>query len=101
MNYSINIRPEAEEDIFEALSWYEDKRPGLGKELLFCLEAELSTIQRNPLIFQKQYKQIRRALIRRFPYGIFYLIDDPNRVINVIAVFHAHRTPSSWKERTI
>jgi len=101
MNYSINIRSEAEEDILEAFSWYEDKRAGLGQELLLCIEAEFSTIQRTPFIFQNQYKQVRRALIRRFPYGIFYLVDDSDRLINVIAVFHAHRAPTSWKDRIL
>lgn len=99
MEYKIAFTSNAEEDIYEAFSWYEDKQQGLGEQFLHCIEAGLSEIKRNPFLFQVQYKQIRRTLIRRFPYGIFFLINEYSNKIYIIAVFHAHRNPVSWQKR--
>lgn len=97
MNYEIIIRPEAESDLTEAFHWYEEQSPGLGLEFLRCVDAAFDIIQRNPLLYQKIYKDIRRSLTHRFPYGVFYIIDE-NRII-ILAVFHAKRDPELLKER--
>ena len=43
------------------------------------------------------HRHVRRALIRRFPYGIYYAVDE--ELIEVIAVFHAKRDPKRWQDR--
>jgi toxin ParE1/3/4 len=48
-------------------------------------------------MFPVVHKDIYRMLVRRFPFGIFYRIEDT--VVIVIAVFHASRDPFKWKER--
>ncbi len=98
-DYQIIVSREAELDIREAFLWYENKSPGLGYDLLLSIEDSLLYIRKNPIIYQIKYKGIRRAFIKRFPYGIFYSIDDSNKKIHIIAVFHAHRSPISWKRR--
>lgn len=97
MKYRIIIRPEAETDLSGAFHWYEEQNAGLGLEFFRCVEAAFDTIIRNPELYRKVYKDIRRALTSRFPYGVFYLIDE-NKVI-IIAVFHAKRNPELLKER--
>lgn len=92
------IRAEAEADIKDAYQWYESQRKGLGESYLLCIEEALSRIARTPLIFATIYKDIRRALIHRFPFGVFYIEGKQN--IIVLAVLHARRNPHSWKERT-
>lgn len=91
------IQPEAERDLAEAFIWYETQRPGLGNELLLSIEASLAAIQRRPESFPIIHREIRRALIRRFPYGIFYIVDEDSLVI--LAIFHAKRDPRKWKKR--
>src|SRR3972149_1530585 len=98
MKLKIVFRPEAEAELKEAYQWYENQRKGLGSDFLLCIEAAISSIQRNPEIYPVVYKNVRRALIRRFPYGIFYLI-KPEQVV-VIAIFHAYRDPKHWQFRT-
>jgi plasmid stabilization system protein ParE len=92
------IRPEAEEEISEAFRWYEDKSEGLGSEFMRALDAGLSYIQRNPAAYAIVHKQMRRALLRRFPYSVIYLIEGDK--IIVLACFHASRDPKQWKKRT-
>jgi hypothetical protein len=70
-SYRLLIRPEAEFDLAAAYRWYEEKDAGLGDEFLRTVEASLRGIQKDPQTHQKIYKEIRRALTRRFPYGIF------------------------------
>ncbi|MCP4213614.1 MAG: type II toxin-antitoxin system RelE/ParE family toxin [bacterium] len=97
MNLPIIVTPEAEEDIRSTYHWYKDKSPGLGKEFLHMVDEAINSIAENPDIRQIVYKNIKRALTRRFPYGIFYIVEEVNIV--VIAVLHAKRNPKLWKER--
>jgi plasmid stabilization system protein ParE len=91
------IAPEAEGDLIEAYQWYEKQIEGLGSEFLLCVDACIQGIARNPKIHQKVHKNIRRALVRRFPYGIFFIEEAEH--IRVVAVFHAHRDPAIWQSR--
>jgi len=92
------IKPLAEIDAKEAMLWYNDKLEGLGREFLLSLDAKINAIQRNPKQFPIKYKNIRRALIDRFPYGIFYIIE--NETIYILAIIHTKRNPTTWKKRT-
>jgi toxin ParE1/3/4 len=98
MKRTIIIRPEAEQDIREAYSWYETQISGLGANFLLRIDAALSSVQRNPRQYPLIHQEVRRCLVRRFPYGILFLEED-KRVI-VLAVFHAKRDPRSWQERS-
>lgn len=91
------IRPDAESELAEAFGWYEDQVSGLGADYLNVVEAALLGIKRNPETYPVVHKSIRRCLIRRFPYSIFYLV-EPTRII-VLAVFHVRRNPKHWKIR--
>ncbi len=77
------IRPEAE---------------GLGSEFMRDLDASLSYIQRNPASYAIVHKQVRRALLRRFPHSVIYFVQ--NDQVIVLACFHASRDPKQWKKRT-
>lgn len=96
MIYKLIIRKRAEKQLEKAFDWYELQRPALGNEFLLSVDAALALIVRNPQLFQKRYKEIRFALIHRFPYGVFYLIDEDK--IIVFAFFHLSRNPKRWKE---
>jgi plasmid stabilization system protein ParE len=83
--------PEARLELEEAYKWYEDKRAGLGKELLLVVDAAIEQIRRSPEIGTIVHRNVRRILTRRFPYGIFYIVEE--RRIYVVAVFHGSRNP--------
>jgi toxin ParE1/3/4 len=75
MKYKIFIRPEAEDDLKEAFSWYENNRQGLGHYFLLQIEAGLRFIKRNPKIFPVEYNGTRKHLIKIFPYKIIYIVE--------------------------
>jgi len=97
VKYSLIIRPEAEDDLKEAYSWYEDKRQGLGHDFLLQVDAGLNFIARYPDIHPIEYKGTRKHLLKRFPYKIIYLVEN-NRIV-ILAVIHGRRSPALIKKR--
>jgi len=97
MTFVLTVRSEAELDIEEHYVTYEGKRAGLGHDFLLCVEEALAKLARNPLIYRKFYKELRRIPVRRFPYRVLYFING-HRVI-VTAVFHVRKDPTSWIDR--
>ncbi|MGZ9262813.1 MAG: type II toxin-antitoxin system RelE/ParE family toxin, partial [Candidatus Binatia bacterium] len=82
------VRRGAQADIREAALWYESQRPGLGSEFTLRLDALVERIAQNPLQFPEIGSGIRRALVQRLPYAIYFVV-APSPVI--IAVLHQRR----------
>ena len=97
MSRDIVVRSVAESELAEAFDWYEDRLAGLGADFLLSVDAALHTIARNPEQYPVVHKTIRRALTRRFPYEIFFVVEE-ERVV-VLAIFHAKRDPKKWQDR--
>ncbi len=89
------LSPEIEADIAEAYSWYEARRAGLGEEFLGCVDACIESVRRTPQLHAIVHEKYRRALVRRFPYAIFY--EHTEAAITVYAVLHAARDPDKWR----
>jgi plasmid stabilization system protein ParE len=68
----VRLRPEAEEDLAEAATWYEAQLAGLGQQFLDEVLATLANLAEMPLMHAVIYRNTRRALMRRFPFGVFY-----------------------------
>jgi plasmid stabilization system protein ParE len=93
------IRPAAAADVEDAYQWYETQRPGLGEEFLAAIKATIEeSMIANPERFSVVYRQTRRALLRRFPYGLYYRIIDDQIV--VVACMHGRRNPRRWQSRS-
>lgn len=97
------VRPEAEADIDEAYSWYSTRSVGLGYEYLNAIDTAFQSIADNPLRYPIVHVDptmpVRRALTKRFPYGIYFLWDGPNSTVVVIACMHARQEPRRWLRR--
>lgn len=91
------LAPETEPDIAEAYVWYEDRRTGLGEEFLSSVDACMEGVRRHPEMHPIVHDAYRRALIRRFPYGIFY--ECAEETVTVYAVLHTSRDPEKWRQR--
>jgi plasmid stabilization system protein ParE len=97
MVYEVRIRPRAERDTRRAFSWYEKQRPGLGRELVLELNAVYERLAENPFLYADIHRGLRRAVTRRFPYGVFYLVADNE--VRILSVTDMSRNPSVWKRR--
>ena len=95
MKYYLKVRSEANKDIYKIALFYEEKSPGLGKDFILCLDATIERIKRNPFIYSKYYKEYHRALLRRFPVGIFLIV--LNDLISVVSVMDLRQDPDKIK----
>jgi len=95
MKYSFH--PEAEAEFVEAIEYYEERENGLGYdfavEVYSAIERTASWPKAWPIIEQ----DLRRCLVKRFPFGIVYAKDQEE--IFIVAVMHLHRDPDYWKHR--
>ena len=97
MTADLVLAPETEQDIAEAYAWYEDLRPGLGVEFLGCLDACIATIVRSPQLHGTVHESYQRALVRRFPYAVFY--EYSRSTATIYGVLHTARDPEKWRGR--
>ena len=95
--YRLVAEPRADLDVAAAFAWYENEEAGLGQEFLDELRAAYERIVQGPLGYQDLRSGIRRALLRRFPYAVYFAIEGD--VIVVLAVLHAGRDPAEWQRR--
>ncbi|MGH7430173.1 MAG: type II toxin-antitoxin system RelE/ParE family toxin [Candidatus Methylomirabilaceae bacterium] len=89
--------PPAEEEMIAAACYYESQSKGLGTDFLAEVQRTLVTITAHPKAAPRVKKDIRRRLLRRFPFGVLYSIRDSEIVI--LAVMHLHRRPGYWQDR--
>jgi plasmid stabilization system protein ParE len=93
----VRLTRSAEADVEGVLSWYRERGHELADQFFGALERCLESVERNPLAFGKVHGDIRRALLRRFPYCVFYIVSQQEIV--VLACVHGHRDPETWKSR--
>ena len=97
VKYILTVRPEAEQDMLAIFSHYEDIRVGLGYDFILCAEQAISRVETNPLQYRVVHKKLRKVAVQRFPYRVFYLVQENN--IIVTAVFHVRKSPEEWDTR--
>jgi plasmid stabilization system protein ParE len=98
----VRVEPEATQELAAAAAWYEQRREGLGLELLAEIDAVIASIARGPSRFPLYPRvagelTVRRAPARRFPYAIAF-IELPT-VVRILAVAHERRRPGYWVGR--
>ena len=91
------LRPQAEAELLDARDWYEEQRPGLGEAFATEVDTMLARIVEAPLAYLRVQGETRRALLRRFPYAIYFhaMVTE----IVVLAVIDSRRHPRRWRSR--
>ncbi len=89
--------PRVEDDVEAAFTWYENEQAGLGDYFLDELRACYERIMRFPLGYQDLEDGIRRALLRRLPYGVYFTVDGD--AVVVLTVLHTSRDPAEWQRQ--
>ena len=97
MSYPLTVLPDVEADMTDAYRWYEERRPGLGRDFLQRIDEVFPRKSNSPELYSLTHKTVRQALVTQFPYVVCYIWDDHQ--IEVVAVFHGHRDPTSWRSR--
>ncbi len=97
MAYKLIIKTLAEQDLTQAAEWYAEQSPHLPEPLIRDFDITLSTLKDNPRIYQKRYGQVRIAFTQRFPYGIYFTIEE--KTVYVHAILHAKQRPQTGLNR--
>jgi toxin ParE1/3/4 len=97
MTRRVVLRERAQNDLRSAFEWYERQRPGLGESFLVAVEGRLENVAAFPDANRVVYRQIRRAVVARFPYLIFYIAKAER--VDVLAILHHARNPADWPSR--
>jgi plasmid stabilization system protein ParE len=97
MPVELILAPEVEQDLDDAYAWYEAQRRGLGEEFLGCVTATVQALRRSPRLYAKVHGECRRALVRRFPFGVFFAAAPT--AVTVLAILHTSRRPEEWQKR--
>jgi plasmid stabilization system protein ParE len=97
MSLPLVFHPAVQGEIDDAYGWYEQQQAGLGQDFLAALDEVFNRLQQTPEAHQVIYKDLRRALPRRFPYGIYYRVHADR--VEAITVQHSRRDPADWQSR--
>ena len=96
MAYRLKFSSRALREVGEAKEWYELQSAGLGDEFIAAMELQLIRLEQAPLLYAEVIPNVRRALLPRFPYGLFYAVRDD--LVQVLAVMHDARNPGHWSK---
>lgn len=91
------LHAEAEADVAEGISFYEQRTVGLGSDFLDEVLRAFERIELTPEAWPRLEGPIRRCLVERFPYGVYYR-NAPGQIY-VLAVMHGKKKPGAWKKR--
>jgi len=97
MSLPVVLRDEAQAEFDEAFDYYEAQQAGLGADFVARVQRVFDRIGANPLLHRVVLGDIRKAVVTRFRYVVFYR--PHSDLVEVLAVFHTSRNPSIWQSR--
>ena len=89
--------PQAEAEVIEAARYYSDRLADLGSDFLDAIDSAVKSILADPFRLPVVEANVRRCLVKRFPYGVYYRIEGDT--IRILVVRHHSRHPDYGKDR--
>ena len=96
--FKIELSDEAENDFNKSYEYYAKESEKVADNFYKQVDNSLNKISKNPHAYPQAYKKVRKHVMKKFPFIIYYQIKQV--VVRVIAVFHTSRNPEIWMERT-
>ena len=97
MSFTVYVRRAAELDVAEAQLWYEEQQAGLAVKFHQELSTVFDRLAETPLIYPVMHRNIRRAVLHRFPFLVWYRVEGS--VVTILACTHGRANPSKIKRR--
>ena len=100
MTFTVIVEAEAERDWYEAVTFYDEREPGVSHRLNVAIREMLDTLAYQPERFFRATPKTRRAKVPTpWPYSIYFTVNTENREVKILAVWHAARNPAELKRR--
>lgn len=97
MSRRLIVRPLAEEDLLDIQRWYEAQQDGLGGAFRRSVDELFQRLRENPLMYPVVYRGLRRAVLRRFPYLVYFTVES--EVVSIVACLHGRRDQGLVRQR--
>ena len=97
MRMRVEYNPEFFNDIYLAVSWYNEKKVGLGEHFFKSVRKQTRKLSKTAHIFAVKYDDIRCMPIEKFPYLVHYRVNQQNKTVKVEAILHTSRDPQDWR----
>lgn len=94
----LRVRQQAKAEILEGYDRYFQKSPVAAQRFVDAVDEAIARIEERPELFPLIRGRLRRALLRRFPYAVYFKVYPS--VISVVGVIHGHRHPDTWLRRS-
>ncbi len=95
--YNVELSDEAEDDFDKSYYYYAKESQKVATNFLKKADSTFIQISKNPEVYPTVYKDIRKVVLRNFPFVIYYKIKE--KIVRIIAIFHTSRNPEIWMER--
>lgn len=100
MSYTIVFTPEANSDLTDILGWYSvESSPETKKRFIGDMSKTMKILEKSPKSYSLRFKNARCAVLKKYPYNIYYWIDDFDSTVNIFSILHQKRNPTIWKGR--
>lgn len=97
--FDVVILPQAEDDFRDAVNYYSDIHPKLGKRFVKITKSTVNELKKMPL-YQIKYDQIRLRIIHKFPYAIHFSVNEELKIIYIWGIRYATSNPENWPRTT-
>jgi plasmid stabilization system protein ParE len=99
MKYQILLTPDANNDLVNAISWYDEQKKSLSIKFYNEVALAIDLIGSHPHLFAIRKKSIRLVPVKHFPFSIYYKFEKRNKRVIVLAILHQSRNPQIWDDR--
>jgi len=100
MSYLVRLLPAVYKGVTESKKWYNTRQYGLGDAFIAMINKEIELISKNPNHYQKKYRNLYQCSVKKFPFAIFYSIDEDLKEILIFGVLHTKRNPKMIQKRS-
>lgn len=98
--FNVVVEPAALADIQQAIDYYDDKQPGLGKRFESTIDHVAGLLTDNPY-YQVRYDAVKCVLLNKYPFMVPFTVDEKEHIVTIIAVFYTFLSVNSWYTRRL
>jgi|SRR5690554_6977022 len=98
MLFKVSVLLQAQREIDEAIEYYAEISPSIPPKFIHDLEVAYNTLSETPY-YQKRYLNLRGFPMKRFPFILFFTIDEKQQKVRIVSCFHTSKNPDKYPKK--